>query len=124
MKKILLVDDERDVRDFVAKRLSKENYSVLTAQTGEEALRVCRSEHPDLVLLDIAIPEKDGYKICKELKEDPQTKDILVIFMTGQELTSEGISKRCEALGAEGYIKKPCSLKELLAQVNSALEDS
>jgi len=122
MKKILLVDDERDVRDFVAKKLSSENYSVLLAQTGEEALRICRSDHPDLVLLDIAIPGMDGYKVCQELKQDHQTQDIPVIFMTGKDLTPEGISKRCEELGAEGYVNKPCSLKEILDQVNSALE--
>lgn len=121
MKKILIVDDKKDIREFIQKRLSQENYEVMTAPTGEEAFIICKANHPDLVLLDIVMPQMDGYTTCNKIKQDPKTKDISIIFMTAKELTTEGIINRCRQLGACGYIFKPCTTKELLEKIKEIL---
>jgi DNA-binding response OmpR family regulator len=121
MNKILIVDDDKDIRDITQKRLRQANYEVITASTGQEALDICSSIHPDLVLLDIAIPQMDGYQTCKKIKQESQTKDISVLFVTGKGLLPEGIDKHCQDLGACGYISKPFAIEELLNRITEIL---
>lgn len=121
MKKILVVDDDREIRELLKKRLIQEKYTVMTASDGKEAVIICRTSHPDLVLMDIAMPNMDGYETCSKIKQDPKTKDIQVLFLTGKEFSAEGIIKRCQELGACGFISKPCGIGELLGRINQIL---
>lgn len=121
MKRILLVDDEVDIREEVKKKLVKENYEVITASEGYEALNICKTKNPDLVILDVVIPHINGYEICERIKQDPETKNIPVLFVTGKELNSKGIIERCNTLGAYGFIRKPCTITEMLAKIKEII---
>lgn len=121
MKKILVVDDEPQIRDLIKDRLTLSNYTVLTASDGKEALDVARENQPDLILMDIAMPEIDGYTTCSKLKKDSKTKSIPVLLLTGKDLESKSVIERCSAVGAYDYISKMSSLKELLDKVKEAV---
>ena len=122
MKKILVVDDENDVRELIKAGLDRTEYTTLTASSGAQALSICKTDKPDLILLDIAMPMMDGYQVCEKLKQDPQTKDIPVLFLTGKDLDPRGIIERYEDLGACGYIPKPSTLKGLLEKIGEILQ--
>ncbi|MFH1441714.1 MAG: response regulator [Candidatus Omnitrophota bacterium] len=121
MKRILLVDDEADIREAVKKKLVQENYEVITASEGHEVLNICKTNNPDLVILDVAIPRINGYEICERIKQDSETKNIPVLFVTGKELNPKGIIERCNTLGAYGFIRKPCAITEILAKIKEIL---
>lgn len=121
MKKILLVDDDKDIREVLKKKLTLNKYAVMTASSGQEALIICKTSVPDLVILDIAMPYMDGYETCKMLKEDNKTSNIPVFFLTGKELEPTGITGRCRDLGAFGYIYKPCSSQDLLMEIKKII---
>jgi CheY-like chemotaxis protein len=121
MKKILVVDDEVEVRELIKAGLDKTEYATLVAASGADALGICKTDKPDLILLDIAMPVMDGYQVCEQLKQDPQTKDIPVLFLTGKDLDPRGIIERYQSLGACGYIPKPSTLKELLDKIQEVL---
>jgi CheY-like chemotaxis protein len=121
MKKILVVDDERAVRDLLREKLEKDKYAVITAASGQEALAACKTDKPDLVLLDIAMPAMDGYQTCERLKEDPLTEDIPILFLTGQDLDPQSIVERYKELGACGYLSKVSTLKELLEKIKKVI---
>lgn len=121
MKKILVVDDEKEIRDLIKERLAQNKYAVMTASSGEEALIICKRSLPDLILLDIAMPEMDGYSTCEKLKQDKKTKNIPVLFLTGKDLEPEGIIERCRNLDACGYISKLSTLKELLEKIEKII---
>ncbi len=122
MKKILVVDDENDVRELIKAGLDRTKYTTLTAASGAQALSICKTDKPDLILLDIAMPVMDGYQVCEKLKQDPQTKDIPVLFLTGKDLDPRGIIERYEDLGACGYVPKPSTLKYLLEKIGEILQ--
>jgi len=121
MKKILVVDDEKEIRELIKDRLSQNKFEVILAQDAKEALRICKTNPPDLILLDIAMPEIDGYETCKRLKQEKSTKDIPVIFLTGKDLAPEAILDHCRDLSAAGYTSKLSTLKELIDKVKEAL---
>ncbi len=121
MKKILIVDDEEDIRDLIVKKLTQNQYAVITASTGQEALFICNTNTPDLILLDIAMPGMDGYEVCKKLKEDRVTKDIPIILLTGKDLDPKGIIEHYRDTGACGYIPKPSTFQELLGKIKEIL---
>jgi len=109
MIKILMVDDEIFARDAMAKIIQKKGFNVVVASTGEEGLKLFKEEKPDVVFLDVMLPDLDGdnlYDYIKEIKND-----IAVYFITGSELifTPENAKKQ----GAKGYLKKPVELKDL-----------
>lgn len=117
--KILIVDDER-LNLNVLSGLLKPEYKVMAAINGEQALKAARSDKaPDLILLDIMMPEMDGYQVCKYLKEDETTRDIPVIFLTA--MTQEEDETRGFQLGAVDYIHKPISPPIVLARVRTQL---
>jgi len=120
-KKVLIVDDEKEIRDLLKDKLTQSKYTVKTVANGQEALAMCRINRPDLVLLDIAMREMDGYQTCEKLKQDPKTKDIPILFLTGKELETLGIIERCKKLGARGHISKLSTLKELLEKVREVI---
>ena len=122
MKKILIAEDDKEIRELLQKRLKKAGYNVKVAVNGKEALISCKDFHPNLVLLDIAMPEMDGYQTCEKLKEDADTKDIDILFLTGKDLDPAGMLKRCEELGACGYITSPHTFEELLEKIQEIMK--
>lgn len=122
MKKILIVDDEQEIRKLLKEKLELNQYAVMTASSGKEALALCKNSKPDLILLDIAMPEMDGYATTESLRQDPKTKDIPILFLTGKDLEPDGIMRRCEELGTCGYISKLSTLKELISKIEEFIK--
>lgn len=121
-KKILVVDDEAQLVDMVKIRLEANNYLVLTAYDGQEAIEKARKDKPDLILLDIVMPDMNGYQICSHLKQNKNTVNIPILLLTGKELEPKGISERCINLGVEGSLLKPVDSKELLDKIREVLK--
>lgn len=117
--RILLVDDEPDIVETAAFMLQARNYLVSTASGGLEGIEKAKKEHPDLILLDIMMPEVDGYDVCMRLKADEDTKHIPIIMLTAKG-ESEAVL-RAHKLGAEDYIVKPFSLPILLGKLKKFL---
>src|SRR3989338_4660432 len=84
MEKILLVDDENDILEFVSYNLSKEGFQVLTCNNGKEAIQLAKKENPDLIILDVMMPEMDGIETCHELRSIDKLKDTLIIFLSAR----------------------------------------
>jgi two-component system, OmpR family, alkaline phosphatase synthesis response regulator PhoP len=118
-ERILVVDDEEDILELVKFHLSREFYQVSGASSGEEALARCRSEKPDLLVLDLMLPGMDGLDVAKALKGDLRTRDIPIVMLTakGEEVD---IVTGLE-LGADDYVTKPFSPKVLVARVRATL---
>ncbi len=117
--KILIVDDDPDIRDVLKLTLSEENYTVLEAQDGEEALKAINTKSPDLVLLDYKIPKMDGRQVCRQIKKDLLLRHLPIIMVTGK----GDINDRVDGLdaGADDYVVKPFEPKELLARIRMVL---
>lgn len=116
-KRILLVDDEHEFVDLVKTRLESNNYEVIVAYNGNEALDKAQSEKPDLILLDILMPEKDGYNALKELKQIETTKNVPVLVVTAK----AGMRDLFEVEGIADYIVKPFEAEDLLLRMKRAL---
>ncbi|PYM59386.1 MAG: DNA-binding response regulator [Candidatus Rokuibacteriota bacterium] len=117
--RVLIVEDERDIRDLVLFHLEREGFQVSSASSGEEALRQVRHTSPDLVLLDLMLPAMGGLEVCRKLRQDPATVALPIVMLTakGDEVDRVlGLE-----LGADDYIVKPFSPKELLARVRAVL---
>ncbi|MGZ8740510.1 MAG: response regulator transcription factor [Gaiellaceae bacterium] len=117
---ILVADDDEDILALVHRALSESGYDVLLARDGAAALATACERKPTLALLDIAMPALDGYAVTAALKNDPATKDIIVILFTARSEASD-VQKGYEA-GADDYIMKPFTLKTLQSRVLAALE--
>jgi len=117
--KVLAVDDNLDALFALEQVLLKEGYNVLTASDGEGALDAARSEHPDVILLDIMMPKIDGYQVTKRLKADPELRFIPVMLLTARD-SLEDIIRGLEG-GADGYIVKPYRQEELIARLRAAI---
>jgi DNA-binding response OmpR family regulator len=116
-EKILIVEDEMPILIGLTDLLSAEGFRVMSARDGNEALAKYKADKPDLVLLDVMIPEKSGYDVCKEIRRFDALTPILMLTAKGQEVDKVvGLE-----LGADDYIVKPFGVKELLARVRSAL---
>ena len=113
-KKVLVADDEMYIGQLIKRALSND-YNVILANNGEEALNIARNEHPDLVLMDILMPKLDGYTTCYQIKNDPATRAIPVIMLTG--IGHDLNRKLAGGMGADGYITKPFNPIELLNAV-------
>ena len=121
MKKILVVDDEKEIRELIKNWLTLNKYQVIDACSGQEAIIISKTGLPDLILLDIGMPEMDGYQTCEELKQDKKTKDIPVLFLTGKDLDPKGLTERCNELSAYGHISKMTSLRELIEKIQEII---
>lgn len=119
-KKILVVDDETQLMNMVKIRLEANNYLVLTAYDGREALEKARKDKPDLIILDLMLPKMDGYKVCGLLKADARYKKIPIIMFTAR--AQESDKKMSEEAGAEAYITKPFESQVLLSKIKELLE--
>jgi len=117
--KILLVDDEPDILEFLSYNLKKEGYQVFTAGTGEEGIAIARKEQPHLVLLDVMMPGVDGIEVCRELRAAPGMDSVIIAFLTAR---SEDYSHIAgfEA-GADDYINKPIKPRVLLSRIKALL---
>ena len=123
--KILIVDDDPDFVDATRTVLESEAYDVSVAFDGDEGLTKARAERPDLIILDIIMPDKDGFVVCEELKSDPNLADVPVMMLTSfaerKGETSLAVTQGM-MLEAEDYVDKPVRPKELLKRVEALLE--
>jgi diguanylate cyclase (GGDEF)-like protein len=115
--KVLVVDDQEDNVELLAQMLDENGIEAITTQIGREAVKLAREHIPDVILLDIQMPEVDGYEICRRLKEDEATRSIPIIFLTAIYSSEKNIVKGLE-MGAYDYITKPFREGELLARIN------
>jgi DNA-binding response OmpR family regulator len=115
----LIVDDEDGVRSLVRMTLDSDSYVILEAQEGAQALEVIRAHHPDLVLLDVMLPDRSGIDICRELKSDPLTASTTIVMLTARAQQSD--LGDAEQAGADGYFTKPFSPIALMQKVESIL---
>ncbi|MGA9142014.1 MAG: response regulator [Methanocella sp.] len=120
--KIMVVDDEPDVVDLVKLVLESDGFSVVTAYSGKEALEKIDNEMPDLVLLDIMMPQMDGWEVYSRIKANPRTKDIPVAMLTAK---SQSIDKMIglHVVKVDDYITKPFGRSELLERVKRILKE-
>ena len=118
--KILLVDDEPDILEFLTYNLKKEGYTVFNASNGREALTIAKKEKPQLIILDIMMPDMDGYEVCRHLKADPEMTKIPVIFISALGMAEQKIE--AFRMGAVDYITKPFQAEEVLARVNTHVQ--
>ena len=118
-KKILIVEDERDILQLVKLYLEKEGFRTIAASTGPEGLKQAKQEKPDLVILDLMLPEIDGLEICKRLRSAPETAMMPIIMLTAKAEESDTVIGL--ELGADDYVTKPFSPKALIARVKALL---
>ncbi|MDP9152445.1 MAG: response regulator transcription factor [Myxococcota bacterium] len=119
MARVLVIEDEADLREVLDYNLSKEGHRVHLVSTGAEGLRVAREMHPELILLDLMLPDMSGTSVCKTLKKEPATRDVRVIMVTAK---GEEIDRVVGfELGADDYVVKPFSVRELLLRVGAVL---
>lgn len=118
---ILVVDDDSAVRSLLDEVLNANDFAVRTLDRGQDVLPVAQEVQPSLILLDIKLPDLDGYTVLERLKSDGQIGDVPVIVMTGSEVIDEAKRKKVLALGADRFISKPFSIKELVAQIEMAM---
>lgn len=121
MKKILLVDDEADILEFLKYNLEQDDFEVLVSTNGKDALKKIL-HNPDLIVLDIMMPEMDGFELYQQIKNDKKFQDIPIIFLTAKSGETDEIKGL--DLGANDYIQKPISPKKLIARIKSNLRKS
>jgi DNA-binding response OmpR family regulator len=115
----VIAEDERDVAELIRYHLAKEGWDAVVAPTGPEALRQTRELHPDLILLDLMIPQLNGWEVCRRLKQDLATRGIPVIMVTAR--VEEGDKVLGFELGADDYVTKPFSVRELVARIRAVI---
>jgi DNA-binding response OmpR family regulator len=115
MKKILLIEDDADLFSLLKYNLEKEGFSMSGLQTGKGAIELCRQVRPDLILLDIMLPDSDGLDICKGIRKDADLAAIPVIFLTARASETDRIVGL--ELGANDYVVKPFFVRELIARI-------
>jgi len=115
--RVLVVEDEQDVAELLRYNLTKEGYDVTLVGNGADALKRARETKPDLILLDIMVPQLNGWEVCRRLKQDAETRAIPVIMVTGR--VEEGDKVLGFEMGADDYVTKPFSPRELLARVRA-----
>jgi len=120
MQKILIVEDERDIANLIGFNIERAGYEVLMAHDGIAGVELAKRERPDLIVLDLMLPGKDGYAVFKDLRRDPRTRSIPVIMLTAKAQTQDKI-EGLEA-GADDYITKPFSPKELMLRIGAVLK--
>ncbi len=119
MKKLLIVDDEDGVRALVRMTLDNGQYEIIEASDGLEALDLAKEHHPDLVLLDVMLPDLSGMDVCRKIKDDPELASTMVVMLTARAQTAD--LGDAEEAGADGYFTKPFSPIALTRKVESIL---
>ena len=118
--KLLIVEDDLDVAEMVTGFFKKHEYEVFTVNWGEDGVRACHENHPDLVILDIRLPDIDGYEVARRLRTDRRTAGVPIIFLTEKRERTDKLQGL--ELGADDYITKPFDIAELRLRVRNALE--
>ena len=118
-KKIVIADDEPNIVTALEFLLERAGYEVRTASNGDEALAAIAQDPPDLVLLDIMMPVKSGYEVCKRIRDEPQWQHVKVVMLSAKGRDAE-VTKGL-AMGADLYVTKPFSTRELLSQIRTLL---
>ncbi|MGB9630297.1 MAG: response regulator [Thermodesulfobacteriota bacterium] len=119
MKSILIIEDEKDIVDLINYHLKQSGFSVLSALDGNSGLELAKKERPDLIILDLMLPEMDGKDVCRVLKSNPSTKSIPILMLTAK---SEEMDRVIGfELGADDYVTKPFSPRELVLRVKAIL---
>lgn len=116
---ILIIEDEKNIVELIKYNLEKDGFRVLTATKGCTGLETAQKQKPDLVILDLMLPELSGLEICKALKNDPKTKSIPIIMLTAKGTEADKVVGL--ELGADDYITKPFSPRELIARIHAVL---
>jgi DNA-binding response OmpR family regulator len=116
---LLVVDDDPSIRELLNRALSGAGYAVRLASTGQEGLDEVARERPQLMVLDLGLPDMFGLKVCSAVKENPATASVPVLVLTGE--LGEGLSATTLDTGADDFLQKPCDIKELLARVRALL---
>lgn len=117
IKKILIADDSATVRHFLIEMLAKAGYELTTATTGDEAIEKARSELPDLVLMDVVMPGKNGFQATRTITKDEATKHIPVLILTSKDMETDRIWAMRQ--GATDFISKPIAAQELLEKIHA-----
>lgn len=118
-ERILIIDDELNIVELLKYNLESEGYKVFYALTGKDGLKLSIQKKPDIILLDIMLPEMDGFDVCKEIKKNSDTENIAIIMLTAK---SEELDKILGLeIGADDYITKPFSVRELQARIKAVL---
>ena len=117
IKKILIADDEPDILEIIQFNLKAEGYEVFTAKNGDEAIEQAKKHQPDLIILDIMMPGKNGIDVCNILRMQPAFKDTLIVFLSA--ISDEGTEIRGLETGADDYLTKPIRPKILVSKVNA-----
>ncbi|HLU92983.1 MAG TPA: response regulator transcription factor [Membranihabitans sp.] len=120
--KILIVDDEEDILEFISYNLRKQNYLVYTSSNGKDALKMARLERPDLILLDIMMPEMDGIEVCKKLREDDRFHGTIIAFLTARH--EDFVHTNSLDVGGDDFITKPIKPSVLVSRINALLRRS
>lgn len=114
-RKIVIADDDRDLTELLRRMLEIEGYSVVTANDGQAAIEAHKREKPDMLILDVNMPVKDGIQVCGEIRR--QDKTVLILMLTGQKTQTNTVVGL--GAGADGYVTKPFGSRELLARIKS-----
>jgi two-component system cell cycle response regulator DivK len=122
MHKILLVEDNEMNRDMLSRRLTRRGYDVVLAEDGQQGVDKARSERPDLILMDMSLPVKDGWEATREIKDDAALRSIPVIGLTAHAMA--GDRERVIAAGCDDYDTKPVELDRLLGKISQLLGES
>jgi DNA-binding response OmpR family regulator len=118
--RIMVVDDDPDTVDILSRHLQREGFVAIEAPSGADCLRIVRENEVDVILLDLMMPEMDGFQVCQALKQDPATAEIPIILVTARddiEARAEGIR-----LGVSEFLPKPFSRRQLIARINAQLD--
>ena len=119
MESVLIIDDEADIRDILAYNLKKEGFTVHTASNGKDGIEMAHSTQPDIIILDVMMPEMDGIEVCDVLRNDPSTKHIRICFLTAR---SEDYSQIAGLdAGADDYVSKPIKPRVLISRLKALL---
>jgi two-component system, OmpR family, phosphate regulon response regulator PhoB len=119
VRKLLIVDDEEGVRALVRMTLDSDSYQIIEACEGRQALELAHEHHPDLVLLDVMLPDVSGIEVCRELKADPLMASTSVVMLTAKAQNAD--LGEAEEAGADGYFTKPFSPIALMQKVETVL---
>lgn len=122
MESILIIDDEDDIRDILKYNLTKEGFMVFTASNGEEGISQAEKHSPDIILLDVMMPEMDGIEVCERLRSNPNTKNVRICFLTAR---NEDYSQIAGFdAGADDYVAKPIKPRVLISRIKAILRRS
>ncbi|HUT13567.1 MAG TPA: response regulator [Thermoguttaceae bacterium] len=119
---ILIVDDDDTLTDVLSRRLQQQGFATMTANSGRSGLGIAQSVRPALIVLDLRLPDSDGFAVCKQLADSPETCDIPVIILSG--LEQPGILRRCRAAGCCYFLRKPYDPNAMLILIRQAIREA